>query len=706
MNKLKYSILPLALAVSQAVMADDDAEVKSIEQIVVYGENSRNSLKDTTSSIAVIDEEQLKSGQVNSYLDALQGIANVVVTGGLPAIRGQQGQGVSQGFGSFSSGAKPRISIMRDGVAEPYVAKVSGDLGLWDVEQIEVLRGPQSSNSGRNSSGGVVYIKTKEPSLTDIEAGVRVGYSDLNEQSELAGVVSIPLLEDQLGVRASVQRVVGDLHHTFQYDQGYPFDPNAYDSTRADIKVKWQPAGIQGLDMLLHYVDSEDTGERDWTVEGPEIAPISDWVVGYERVRNPATGLFVALGSGARDKTSDYKRWSLRTRYEINSQFDFELMVSDTDYSYIFEQYPTYWFVRMEEEGRTYDAKISYDGDAGISGYLGYYHNERDQAFFRESWYQGTDDSSSKAIYGELTFALTDTTRLVAGGRVTDESQFRIFDGFGLGPQGLRFDIDVDNRIYLPKLAVLHDLGETTTLSASFRKGYTSGGGDFHWFTRTNYTFEPEYVDTFELGARATLLDGELSVSANLFYNDYSNYQLLGRGPSGDARDSKVLNLAQVESYGLETEARLAVTEDLTLSASLGLLDSNIDEANAQNRDSEGLDLPMAADVTLGFGAEYWLTEQLQLTARSNYVGEYYSKLGGKDIHLAGDYTEVNFSVAYVTEQWRINAYVNNAFDNESLLRGERHDGMTEQYKHLAGEFRYARLSDPRTVGISFSYTL
>ncbi|QTL36259.1 TonB-dependent receptor [Pseudoalteromonas viridis] len=695
MDKLKYSLLPLALAVSNAVMADDDAELKSIEQIVVYGENKQNSLKNTTSSIAVIDEEQLKNGQHSSYLNALQGIANVIVTGGLPSIRGQEGQGVADGFSSFSSGAKPRISMMRDGVAEPFVAKVSGDLGLWDVEQIEVLRGPQSSNSGRNSIGGVVYIKTKEPSLTDLEAATRIGYANQDSQYEYAGVVSVPLIEDQLAVRTSVQHIEGETYLNFVYDKGYPFDPKEYDNTRTDIKVKWQPAGLSGLDMLLHYVDNSEMGERQWGFEGPDL---DEHLVTSEYGRDPATGERVFVGTYARDKRTDYERWSLRTRYTINDAFNFELMISDSDYDYVFEQYPTYWHVSMADGGRTYDAKVSYDGGERVSGYVGYYYNERDQQFIRQGWYDGYDDSDSKAIYGEFTFAVGERSRLITGGRVEEESQYRVFNGFGGPVTGLGFTLDVDNRIYLPKVAFLHDLTEDTTLNASFRKGYSSGGGDFHWGSMSNYIFKPEYVDTFELGARSSVLDGRLNLAANVFYNDFTDYQFNGIAESGLARDYKIINLGQVTSYGLETEARFSVNDELTLSASLGLLNSTIDEANAQNRASEGMDLPKAADVTLGLGLEYWPTDSIQLTARSNFVGDYYSKLGGKAEQMVGDYTQFHFSAAYIAEQWRVNAYINNAFDEKGVIYGERDAGT--------GRYKYGDLIDPQTVGISFNYTL
>ena len=163
-------------AVSAAAAGVDNGGQGLLETIVVVGEKRERSLKDTASSVSVISEETLKSMQHQTITDAVSEIANVVaLSGAVPDIRGVSGNGSAGGFNSVSGGAKGRVSILIDGVAEPFVADLTGDSGIWDIEQIEVYRGPQSTSNGRNSIAGSIYIKTTDPGF-DWDGAARLGY--------------------------------------------------------------------------------------------------------------------------------------------------------------------------------------------------------------------------------------------------------------------------------------------------------------------------------------------------------------------------------------------------------------------------------------------------------------------------------------------------------------------------------------------------
>lgn len=175
-KKSAIAVMVSSLVMSSAYAAVDAESSEPIEKITVYGEKIERSLKDTTSSISVIDKDALDSGQYQSTSSALSEVPNVVVlTGSVPDIRGVSGNGSASGFNSFTGGARARVSTLVDGVAEPFVADLTGDTGLWDIQQIEVYRGPQSTINGRNSIGGTVFIKTEDPTF-DWQGAARVGY--------------------------------------------------------------------------------------------------------------------------------------------------------------------------------------------------------------------------------------------------------------------------------------------------------------------------------------------------------------------------------------------------------------------------------------------------------------------------------------------------------------------------------------------------
>jgi outer membrane receptor protein involved in Fe transport len=695
MKKLAFCMVPVALAVSAAVSADEKEQLTSIENIVVYGEKAGRSLKDTTSSVAVISSEELANGQSDSYVDVLSDIANVVFSNSLPSIRGVNGEGIAIGSYSFTSGAKARVAVMTDGVSEPFVSTLTGDLGLWDVEQIEVLRGPQSSNSGRNSMGGIIYVTTNTPSMDSLEASVRAGYANKIQSKELSAMVSAPIIDNELAYRFTVQNIDREHHSHFQLAEGYsyPFDPKPIELTRFNAKLQWTPSQIEGLNMLLNYVDSQEEGFRYWRVEGPDLS---------KRIIATHDGTNTSF---ARDKEVNSQHTSLKTTYEISDNFDFELLLSDVDYSYQFHQYPLIWDVNMDDESQTIDGKFSFAFDDSLSGYMGVYKYDREQTFSNKPIYEGDDESSSDAIYGEVTVSVSEQGQIIAGGRIEKEKQDREFRY-----AGAIFNIAHDDTLYLPKLAYLHTVDEELTLGVSFRKGYNSGGGDINLVTGVVYSYDAEHVDTFEISTRKSWGD-TLTLAANIFYNDYSDYQVKAAGPSGIPQDTIIYNIDEVNSYGLEAELTYAATDSLILSGSFGLLDTSIEKTDSNNQHLIDQELPMAPNVTASIGADYWLTDNIQFSLHTRYTSDYKSDLLTKtkirgseikfsqaDLYQTDSYTETRLSAAYISDNWRVDAYVNNAFDQQNETSINR--------SLETGELDAGQLTEPRTVGFSVTYNL
>jgi len=265
-SQFKISTLTLAISciLSSSVFAEDDNKkhLQPLETITVIGEKTERSLKDTSSSVSVITEETLKTMQSLTMSDAISDIPNVVVlSGAAPDIRGVSGNGGASGFNAFSGGAKARVSTLIDGVVEPFVAFVTADSGIWDIEQIEVFRGPQSTSNGRNSIGGAVYVKTKDPTF-DWEGAARLGYRNQDSYIDSSIVISGPLIEDQLAFRASFQRLDGDtIDNPVIFESNPPeHDLNAIETNRLKTKLLWKPKAIEDFSALLTYSTNDEKG--------------------------------------------------------------------------------------------------------------------------------------------------------------------------------------------------------------------------------------------------------------------------------------------------------------------------------------------------------------------------------------------------------------------------------------------------------------
>ena len=658
------------MVVAQEVPDKNDA---SMDTIVVIGEKIERSLKDTTSSISVISEEALNSTQYQSITDAISEIPNVVaLSGAVPDIRGVSGNGAAGGFNSISGGAKGRVTTLIDGIAEPFVADFTGDSGIWDVQQIEVYRGPQSTSNGRNSIGGSIYIKTKDPT-EQWEGAVRVGYRNQESYLDTSAVLSGPIIEDQLAFRISVQRLEAD---TITDETGFADNPPDYDlnkieSERVRAKLLWTPT--DDLKLLLSHSSSNEQGDTG-------------------RVYYKATDLDKHERLFFRNIETDVDTTSLKVDYKINQSMSLDVVFAYMDYQWGFDSYEpdpaNEQQLLFDENNITVDAKLSFgqQNDA-LKGFVGlaYFEREHDVTSVGTYPYNGDDESDSISIYSEVSYDLSNDVTVIAGARLERESQLRHFI-YG----AIDSILDNDTTIFLPKLVVQYDWSPETTLALSARKGYNAAGGALNFTAQEYYYFGEEKVDTFELSSRSAFADGNVFLSSNLFYNTYDGYQAL-------SSTRFIVNVDDVATYGLEMEISATVHEDIELKAGLGLLKTKIRDAGDDYPEVEGNELNSAPSVTASLGAKYWLTETFNIGLSVNYVDEYYGDFTNTAERVAGDYSLVRLHGSYENKNWLISAYVNNALDDEAILSREPASG-----RYPDG---YVSVVDPRNIGASVIYS-
>ncbi|UXK08427.1 TonB-dependent receptor [Shewanella putrefaciens] len=668
-----------SLGVSSAYAAVEAESTEPIEKITVYGEKIERSLKDTTSSVSVIDKDSLDSGQYQSVSDALSEIPNVVVlTGSVPDIRGVSGNGSASGFNSFTGGARARVSTLVDGVAEPFVADLTGDTGLWDIQQVEVFRGPQSTINGRNSIGGTVFIKTEDPTF-DWRGAARLGYRDQNNYVDSAVMVSGPILDDELAFRLSGQNVTGETYNKgLVYETNpAPFDLNELITNRWRGKFLWQPSAIEELKVLysFSYNDEKgDSGRNYFSGDDP-------WAY------RPILQRYIETESTTH---------SVKVDYDLGSGRALDLVVAYMDYDWGSKSYEALvtaqQYVDMKDESYTVDGKYSFGlNDRDFNGFIGLAYYERSQDFGStgSSVYTGDDSSSSLSIYGELTYGLAESLWLTVGGRVMRDEQKRNFSMLYRGTQ-LEEKLDNDSTITLPKLVLQYAITDNTTLAASARRGYNSGGGALSLAESEYYYYDEEFVDTYELSARSMFLGGNVNLSANLFYNDFDGYQA-----SNQAR--KITNVDKAVTYGIETELSAMLTANWQVITGVGLLDSEIKKVDSSYGDIVGNQLNSAPHVTANLGVKYWLNDAFSVGVSGNYVGEYFADIDNTESRIAGDYVVARLSVDYQKDNWRISGFINNMFDEQAMTVNE-----PPSANYVNG---YAAIIDPRNLGVSVMYS-
>ncbi|GAA0360398.1 TonB-dependent receptor [Bowmanella denitrificans] len=661
-----------ASPMASAAETPDKAD-KKLETIVVIGEKTNRTLKDTTSSVSVLSEEALNSTQFKSITEAISDIPNIVApSGAVPDIRGVSGNGAAGGFNSISGGAKGRVSTLIDGVAEPFVADLTGDSGIWDVEQIEIYRGPQSTSNGRNSIGGSIYIKTKDPSEV-WEGAVRVGYRNQDSYVDTSAVISGPLIEDTLAFRVSAQMLDAN---TITDDTGYVGNPPDYDlneikTRRFRGKLQWTVQ--DDLTFLLSHSTNNEKGDTG-------------------RVYYKADDLSKFSRLYFRNIETDVATTSLRADYKINQNMSLDVLLAYMDYEWGFDSYePTpeaQQQLSFDEHNLTLDAKLNFGLQSdNLSGFIGlaYFERDHDVVSTGAYLYQGDDKSDSLALYGEVDFALSERLDLILGARLERESQVR---NFVYGP--IDSDLDNDTNIFLPKLVLQYQAAQHTTIALSARKGYNAAGGALNFTAQEYYYFGEEKVNTFEFSTRSSFADGHVFLRSNLFYNDYEGYQAL-------SSNRFIVNMKDVATYGAELELSANLTPELEISAGLGLLRTDIKDAGEDYPDVDGNELNSAPKLTANIGAKYWLTNALNVGVSASHVDKYYGDFANTQERIAGDYNLVRLYASYQNSNWLISAFVNNVLDEEAFLSQEPASG-----RYPTG---YVSVVDPRNVGVSATYS-
>ncbi len=677
----KKTAISLALSVlSVAAIAQDKPKLQpkpqqkeTLDNIIVIGEKTERSLKDTSSSVSVVTAESLQSLQHLSVREAISNIPNIItLTGAVPDVRGVSGNGSAGGFNSISGGARERVATLIDGVAEPFVADRTGDFGVWDLQQIEVYRGPQSTTNGRNSIGGLIFIKTNDPTFEQ-NGAVRVGYRNQESYLDTSVMFNTPLVQDRLALRVTSQRIVGE---TITDDNEFETNPADYDlneieTQRHRIKLLLTPnENFSALLSYTHNNEQGDSGRRFYE---------ADRIDEYRRI------FF-------RDIETNSDTLSLKLDYTFSDSVSLDVLASYADYQWGFDSYEAdpaaEQQLEFDEQNYSIDGKLNFgSSDANINGFIGVALYQRNQDFVSANAfdYNGDDTSDSEAIYGEVDFALSEKLTLTTGARLQRETQERNF-AITIGDETLSDPLNESETIFLPKLVMQYAASDATSLSLSARKGYNAPGGAFAFNNEAFYSYDEETVNTYEFGVRSHI--SGVNISGNVFYNSYDGYQAL-------SSSRIIVNMDKATTYGAELEADIFLTANVQLSSSLGLLQTKIDDAGEQFADATGNELNSAPEISASLGLDYFISSEFSFGASVNYVGEYFGDINNSEERIAGDYTLANIKASYESERWTITGFVNNLFDELAI---------TTREPALRGTPAYVGIVEPRSVGLSTTY--
>jgi outer membrane receptor protein involved in Fe transport len=510
------------------------------------------------------------------------------------------------------------------------------------MQQIEVYRGPQSTLQGRNAIGGVIAIKTADPTFEwHGKARVHIGDDSLRQYSAAVGG---PIIDDKLAFRIST-----DHRNETAFVQTVPYAqlarPGHYGLESYRGKLLFTPTDdIRSL-ATISYTDSY----------APQTLS----------VKQPYTNYVATAVTTPRFRTQALVGIS-DTNWQISDNIALSALLSATDFRVNRYVNPGNGIAQIDGTEYTAEPRVRF-GQAGdtLSGFVAAFVFDADQHEVIDLFGGGVFDDSTLtgAVFGEGTWRALDSLELTFGARYESEERDRV------GQAG-NFIINFHEtyNVFLPKGTVKYNLTQDTVVGVTVGKGYNSGGAGFAFNPPfPSYQYGKETVWNYEAFIRSSLLDNSLQLTGNVFFNDYTGLQLpfvvavTASGPS-----TVIRNAERATTYGAEAEARYRVNEYLDVRASAGLLDTKI------NRYSDpllqGRELPRSPAFSGTLGVTARPIENLDASVDWRYTDAYYSDVFNAARGKTKAYSLVNAQIGYQLPHVRIFGQVSNLFDEKTAV--------------------------------------
>lgn len=682
-------------------------ETFDLGTIVLRGELQERTLQDTQSSVAVVTGEELEQRGDQELYDVIER------TPGVTATQGEQGfsiRGINQrGLGA---GTGLTISVQTDGVALPTnESTFFGPYSVWDLDQIEVYRGPQSTQQGRNALAGAIIIRTKDPSYEQ-EASIRAEYGS-RDFYRFAVLANTPLVEDRLAFRfaAVTQREDG---FVFNPTLNSPYDPSSIDEIR--FKLRWNPT--DRFEAILSHSITENFGGEDFIEEAffPARINRSD-VFSFEGSRHRNTGLRLSY-SFVNGHVLEYEGNHYVNRYQRQEDFDFSPqqlgILSANGGSTVVEHELRYRFETESAVGvigafytdidNSIPSTLNTDLGFSVSGIPNNINIILNSNFATQI--------ENYALFGEVEFdadGLLPGLNFVAGARYDIETlSFQSTEQTALVgsplPPANTISGSTTYEAFLPKVGAIYEFSPEQQVSLTYQRGYRAGSARLNIATGVVNQPDPEFTDTIELAYRGTLLQDRLRIAGNAYYTFWQDQQVFVNGPNfaTNRLDRNLVNAGESELWGFEISADGDMTEDLSVFASYAynetrFIDFVADTAGGQVN-LEGFNFPDAPENTFAMGGTYRFNAAWSLSADVSYTEGAFSDVFNTPTRRTDERWLTNLQLNFRQGGFSAGLFVRNLFDVDyRIFRIENRSNPS--LPPGAAPLFDIRAGDPRTVG-------
>jgi outer membrane receptor protein involved in Fe transport len=686
----------LSLNAGRAAASDGDSS-RALEEIVVTAQKRAERLQDVPLSITALSAVQLERLGADEFVDYARTVPGLSFIDRGPGRNKITIRGVSTGVDQNNQSP---VGIYFDDTPVSMPSN-EPDLRLFDVERVEVLRGPQGTLYGAGSMGGTLKIVTNKPDPSSLSGRLSTSASSTRlggENYQINGVVNVPLVQDKAAIRAvGYYRNEDGYVDNVQLSQS---DVNSDETFGGRLSAKWQLA--ENLDITA-------------------VALLQRTDLGGTQETAPDLGELRQARAVPEIRDDDFEQYSVTVRYDMpwaelvssSSYFDREVReVRDvTAFTRLGatvaldNTIPTHSFSQEVRLVSPQSGRLQW-----IAG--GFYSDLKDDlvqavphgpiaglpedALLLASHIRNS--TQQLAFFGELSYDLAPRLKATAGVRWFDVDQDFSLQSDGLIAGGHRVDEGGSSeRNANPKFALAWSASEDVLVYAQAAQGFRVGG--------PNNTLPPDPLTgalapsqydsdslwNYEIGVKSEFAQRRMILNAAVFYIDWSDIQVGIVRPDGF---SYIANAGQASSRGGELELSTRFIDDLELNAGVSYVDAQLEKDAPGLNGSKGDRIPAVPKLTYSMLARYHLPFGRKaldtfVQADLQHVGDSYNAFNTASADLQHSYNIVNARIDMLVGPWNIGLFANNVLDKRAELFVDT----------LLGDKR-VNVNRPRTIGI------
>lgn len=690
--------LSLALgAFAPALACADDV----LEEVIVTATLREQRLVESPVSVSVLSADYLRDAGRQHFEDVLSAVPNLHWASGTSRPRFFLIRGIGERE-QWEGAPNPSVGVLIDDID---FSGIGMSATLFDVDRIEVLRGPQGLRYGANALAGLITVRSRDPQ-PEFGVTTEASFGDYDARS-FGGAMTGPVTALDSTWRVAVQRERSDGFRDDPYLRRD--DTNGRDELTARGKWRWQPSDATTVDLLWLHTDLDNNYDA-WSIDNTRRS-LAD---------RPGKDSQLA-DAGALRVASDFPNGNELTVIATAAQADGEYSYDEDwgnasswapyTYDYFYRSLSTRRARTLE--ARLASAPVSKPGDmawlAGVYALDMSYdlRESRVGEFIDPSDPFGSGaanyllasryDATNLAAFGQLDGRLTDRWGWSVGLRAEQRDADYSDESFADDPR----TTDVgDSEQMLGGQATLHfDPSPASRVFATLSRGYKAGGFNLGRAAALRERFKPEYLWGLDIGAKGEWFERRLYADVTAFYMKRDDMQVsTGIQEEGVAGSYIFItdNASSGSNTGIEASARWQATAQVELGGAVGLLRSRYSGYRPEGEDVSDRDQAHAPEYQLSLHAAW--RSPLGWMARVDFVAidDFYFDVPPAD-QRADAYSLTHLKAGYEGNRWGVYVWARNVFDEEYIVRGFYFENEPPNWE----DKRYVQLGEPRQVGVS-----